>query len=210
GRRTGWRLSPTAGGWTRTGGASGSGGSTSSWRRTAGCWWWCSGIWLAAAGICRGCMTEYVELHAHSYFSLLDGASSPEALVARTAALEMPALALTDHDAVYGAVRFEQAARAQGIRPILGAELSLSDGTHLTLLVENATGWHTLCRLISLARHHAPKGEASLPVEALAAYTEGLLALSGCRQGAVAKALQRGDERGAQAAAGRLREWFGR
>jgi len=155
-------------------------------------------------------MTEYVELHAHSYFSLLDGASSPEALVARAAALEMPALALTDHDAVYGAVRFVQAARAQGIRPILGAELTLSDSTHLTLLVENAAGWHNLCRLISLGRHNAPKGDASLPVEALADHTVGLLALSGCREGAVARALRRGDQRGALAAAGRLREWFGR
>src|SRR5690606_17813468 len=99
--------------------------------------------------MCRGCMTEYVELHAHSYFSLLDGASSPEELVAQAAALGMPALALTDHDAVYGAVRFVQVARAQGIHPILGAELTLSDGTHLTLLVENAAGWHNLCRLIS-------------------------------------------------------------
>jgi len=155
-------------------------------------------------------MAEYVELHAHSYFSLLDGASSPEALVAQAAALEMPALALTDHDAVYGAVRFVQAARAQGIRPILGAELTLSDGTHLTLLVESAAGWQTLCWLISQARHNAPKGEASLPVDALAEHTAGLLALSGCREGAVARALRRGDRRGALAAAGRLREWFGR
>src|SRR5690606_8972820 len=153
------------------------------WRRTAGCWWWCSGIWLAAAGICRGCMTEYVELHAHSYFSLLDGASSPEALVARTAALEMPALALTDHDAVYGAVRFAQAARAQRTRPIPGAELTRSDGTHLTLLVETATGWRNLCWLISRAQGSAPKGEAVLPIEALADHTKGLLALSGCREG---------------------------
>lgn len=155
-------------------------------------------------------MTEYVELHAHSYFSLLDGASSPETLVAQAAALEMPALALTDHDAVYGAARFVQAARAHGIQPILGAELTLADGTHLTLLVENATGWHNLCRLISRARHNAPKGEAALPVEALAGHAEGLIALSGCREGAVARALRRGDERGARASAGRLREWFGR
>ena len=67
----------------------------------------------------------YVELHAHSYFSLLDGASQPEELVARAAALGMPALALTDHDAVYGAMRFIQAARAAGVRPILGAELTI-------------------------------------------------------------------------------------
>jgi len=86
-------------------------------------------------------MTEYVELHAHSYFSLLDGASSPEALVTRAAELGMPALALTDHDAVYGAVRFVKAARERGIKPILGAEITLYDDSHLTLLVRNQTGW---------------------------------------------------------------------
>jgi DNA polymerase III alpha subunit len=67
-------------------------------------------------------MTDYVELHAHSCYSLLDGASSPEALVAQAAALGMPALALTDHDAVYGAVPFVEAAKQAGIKPILGAE----------------------------------------------------------------------------------------
>jgi error-prone DNA polymerase len=68
---------------------------------------------------------RYVELHCHSNFSLLDGASHPEELVARAAELQMPALALTDHNAVYGAVRFMQAAKAHGIQPILGAELTL-------------------------------------------------------------------------------------
>ena len=67
----------------------------------------------------------YVELHCHSYFSLLDGGSSPEELAAQAARLGMRALALTDHDAVYGAVRFIRAAREEGIRPILGAELTL-------------------------------------------------------------------------------------
>ena len=111
----------------------------------------------------------YVELHCHSNFSLLDGASHPEALVAQAAALEMPALALTDHDAVYGAVRFLQAAREQGVRPILGAELTVADVSrpglhhHLTLLVENQAGWHNLCYLISRARHQAAKGQAVLP-----------------------------------------------
>ncbi len=96
-------------------------------------------------------MTEYVELHAHSCYSLLDGASTPEALVERAAALGMPALALTDHDAVYGAVQFQKAAQAAGVRPIFGAELTLApedgngDPQHLTLLVENATGWGNLC-----------------------------------------------------------------
>src|SRR5690606_33938468 len=117
----------------------------------------------------------------------------PEDLAARAAALGMPALALTDHDAVYGAVRFTQAARALGVRPLLGAELTLENGHHLTLLVEDRAGWHNLCRLISRARANASKGEAALPPAELAAHTGGLIALSGCRQGEVAAALLRGD-----------------
>ncbi|RME81669.1 MAG: PHP domain-containing protein, partial [Caldilineae bacterium] len=67
---------------------------------------------------------KYVELHTHSYYSLLDGASSPEALLARAKELSMPALALTDHDNLYGAVRFWQAAREWDIQPIIGAEVT--------------------------------------------------------------------------------------
>src|SRR5512135_2152674 len=118
-------------------------------------------------------MASYVELHCHSNFSLLDGASYPEDLAARAAELEMGALALTDHDAVYGVPRFVRAAQAHGVRPILGAELTLAGGHHLTLLVEDETGWANLCRLIGLARHNAPKGEAALPREELAGHTAG-------------------------------------
>jgi error-prone DNA polymerase len=142
-------------------------------------------------------MPGYVELHCHSNFSLLDGASHPEELVARAAVLHMPTLALTDHDAVYGAVRFIRAAYEQNIQPVLGAELTLSDDRdpeqrhHLTLLAENQAGWHNLCYLISRARHAAPKGEAVLPFSELVGCTNGLIALSGCRQGEIAAALYR-------------------
>src|SRR5688572_24338292 len=112
-------------------------------------------------------MSEYTELHCHSNFSLLDGASHPEALVTRAAELEMTALALTDHDALYGAIRFAKAAKERSIRPIFGAELTLASGHHLTLLVKDENGWSNLCHLITLARHNAPKGEAALPPEAL-------------------------------------------
>src|SRR5690349_13265304 len=118
----------------------------------------------------------YVELHCHSYYSLLDGASSPAQLVERAAALGMPALALTDHDNVYGAVAFQQAAQAHGIKPVFGAELTLAGRYHLTLLVKNAVGWANLCHLITLARQHAPKGEAALPSAALESHTSGLIA----------------------------------
>jgi DNA polymerase III alpha subunit len=109
----------------------------------------------------------YTELHTHSHYSLLDGASSPAELVKRAAALGMAALALTDHDNVYGAVEFMQAAQVVGIRPILGAELTLADETHLTLLVRDAVGWANLCTLITLAQHNAPKGQALLPLDTL-------------------------------------------
>lgn len=152
---------------------------------------------------------DYVELHCHSHFSLLDGASSVEALVTRASALGMSSLALTDHDAVYGAVQFIKSARSQGVTPILGSELTLSTGHHLTLLVENEEGWGNLCTLISSARHHAAKGEALLPPTLLAEHSAGLIALSGCRKGEIAAALRHGDSAGAVQAAQRYQDWFG-
>jgi error-prone DNA polymerase len=154
-------------------------------------------------------MTEYVELHSHSYYSLLDGASSPADLVQRAAKLNMPALALTDHDAVYGAVPFVEAARKAGIRPILGAELTLTGGPHLTLLAADDRGWRNLTRLISIARHSASKGEAELPPDAVEAYHDGLIALSGCRNGLISRALLGGDHAAALDAAKRCLAVFG-
>lgn len=153
----------------------------------------------------------YAELHAHSCYSLLDGTSFPEELVARAAALGMPALALTDHDAIYGAVRFVRAAQAQGIQPILGAEVTLTDGHHLMLLVENETGWHNLCYLISRGRMNAPKGESALAPEELVGCTGGLVALSGCRKGPIAAPLTHQDRsQSALTIARRYQELFGK
>src|SRR6266487_866721 len=118
---------------------------------------------ISSASTIDGGSVAYVELHTHSYFSLLDGVSAPEALVTQAATLGMEALALTDHDALYGVVPFVQAAQTHGIRPILGAELTLEDGQHLTLLVENEAGWRNLCWLISQGQANAPKGQAALP-----------------------------------------------
>ena len=146
---------------------------------------------------------DYVELHCHSSYSLLDGASTPEELVGRAADLGMDALALTDDNALYGAVPFATAARARGLRPIFGAELTLEDSQHLTLLVENETGWSNLCTLISRARMRMPKGQAALPWSDLERHTAGLVCLSGCRQGPVASALLRWDRTGAFRAATR-------
>jgi error-prone DNA polymerase len=150
----------------------------------------------------------YVELHCHSHFSLLDGASSPEALVERAHALGYPALALTDHDGLYGAVCFWQAAREQGIKPIFGAEVCLDDGSHLTLLAETQVGYANLCRLISAGQLAGEKGHPHLAFETLAGHAEGLLCLSGCRQGAVTRALLDGNEDHAYRVAGQLRDAF--
>jgi len=142
----------------------------------------------------RSFVPGYVELHAHSDHSLLDGVASPEALVARAGELEMDALALTDHDGLYGAVRFVLAAQQAGIKPILGSEVTLAgegpdDESHLTLLVETGEGYANLCRLITLARQGREKGVARLSKRDLAAHAGGLIALSGCRRGEIAQLL---------------------
>ena len=138
-------------------------------------------------------MAGYVELHAHSHFSFLDGASSPQELIRRTADLSMPALALTDHDGLYGMVRFIMEAREVGIKPIVGAELTTDSGGHLTLLVQDACGFSNLSRLISRAQLDHSKGEASLAREQLEAHHQGLIALSGCRNGEISQAILRRD-----------------
>jgi error-prone DNA polymerase len=102
---------------------------------------------------------SYVELHAHSAFSFLDGASLPDELVAAAVELGYDAFALTDHDNVCGAMEFAQAAKALGLRALHGAELTLDDGRHLTLLVEDECGWRNLCRLLTRAHAHTRGGE---------------------------------------------------
>jgi error-prone DNA polymerase len=151
----------------------------------------------------------YAELHCHSGFSMGDGASTPEALAARAAALGYPALALTDHDDLGGAVRFSRACHEAGILPVLGAEVTLSGGSHLTLLVENSDGWRNLCSLLTRARTASPRGVPSVSRDELAARAEGLVALSGCPRGRVPALLRGGRPREAREAAGEMRDLFG-
>jgi error-prone DNA polymerase len=119
----------------------------------------------------------YVELHAASAFSFLRASSLPEDLVQRAAELGYPALALLDRDGVSGAPRFFRAAKQAGIRPLVGAELTLQGGGALSVLVESRTGYRNLCHLITKLKAGAPKGQGSLPIEALEGETEGLVAL---------------------------------
>ena len=146
----------------------------------------------------------YIELHAASAFSFLQGASLPETLVERAAALGYPALALLDADGVYGAPRFHKAAKQAGIKAIIGAELTISgqwavgSGQNRTMrslptadcrlatktwrlpvLVESTDGYRNLCRLVTRMKMRAAKGEGAVALEEFEGYTTGLIALAG-------------------------------
>jgi error-prone DNA polymerase len=151
----------------------------------------------------------YVELHCHSHFSLLDGASSPEALAERAAALGYTALALTDHNGLYGAVRFWRAATDRGIKPLIGAEITLDAGHHLTLLAETQRGYADLCRLLSAGQLAGQKDDPRLSLDTLAEHSGKLICLSGCRRGSVPAALRANDADRAYQFAGTLREIVG-
>jgi error-prone DNA polymerase len=135
-------------------------------------------------------VSAYIELHTASAFSFLRGASLPEALVDRAAELGYPALALLDRDGVYGAPRFHKAATAAGIRPIIGAELTMTGASDpglqssavtwpLPVLCESREGYRNLCRLVTRMKMRAPKGDGALALEDLDGSTAGLVALAG-------------------------------
>ncbi|GAC1639135.1 MAG: DNA polymerase III subunit alpha [Chloroflexota bacterium] len=155
-----------------------------------------------------------IHLHVHSNFSFLDGASPPDRLVQRAVELEMPALALTDHHGLYGAVRFMQAARTHGIKPIVGTEICLAGQDpavgkpHLVLLAKDRTGYSNLCRIISKA-HLDHQDDPHITLADLAPYSAGLIALSGCRRGEIARNLLLHNRDEAVAAAYRYRDIFG-
>jgi error-prone DNA polymerase len=180
-------------------------------------------------------MSDYVELHARSAFSFLRGASLPETLVKEAARLELPALALLDRDGVYGAPRLYQAAEEQGIRPLVGAEITMEDGSSVPLLVMNQTGYRNLSRLITNAKleprppsvlahlrseivkadlspgedPQARKRPCFATWKELAAHAEGLIALSGDEDGPVLRGWRRGGETAAAAGLQRLQDVFG-
>jgi len=142
----------------------------------------------------RSGTVPYIELHAHSSYSFLDGASLPEELALSAAELGYPALALTDHDGVYGSLEFAHAAKHFGVRPITGAELTLTDGSHVTVLVETAKGYANLCRLITAAhaqtrpegRESQPAADPALDQRLLEELNDGLVCLSGCARHGIA------------------------
>jgi DNA polymerase III alpha subunit len=220
-------------------------------------------------------LPPYAELHCHSHFSFLDGSSAPDDLVARAVELGLSALALTDHQGLYGAVRFTTAAEAAGLHPVVGIEIELLDaavpdpgaivvpkrrawrpgrrppvvadtpavvdgvpvrprpdrtllpghravvkedhrgigepqrGPHLVLLARNAVGWRSLCRMVSRANLAGTKGVPRFTQALLEEHHEGLVALSGCRDGELARRLRAGDREGARAMAERYAALFG-
>src|SRR5438309_983608 len=121
----------------------------------------------------------YIELHASSAFSFLRGGSFPEQLAEVAAELEMPAMALLDRNGVYGAQRFSVAAREQNVRPIIGCELSMNDGSVLPVLVENRTGYKNLCELLTQAHLRSEKGTCVMRWHELPSFAQGLVALLG-------------------------------
>ena len=220
----------------------------------------------------------YAELHCHTNFSFLDGASAPDDLVERAVELGLAGLAVTDHNGLYGAVRFASAAEAAGLHPVIGVEIELLDpavadpagtvvaprrarprggrrggpvgplsaevseglpvrprpvrarlpghrspvkedlrgvgervrGPHLVLLARSQAGWRSLCRLVSRANMAGTKGVPRFSHALLAEHTEGLVALSGCRDGELVRRLRTGDLAGARAVAEHYATLFGR
>jgi len=164
----------------------------------------------------------YSELHLHTSFSFLDGASQPEELVLRAAELGYRSVAITDHDGLYGALEFAKLAKQHDIQAIIGAEITLADGSHLTLLVETREGYGNLCRLLTDFHH----GRLPLPVSltsseendlssrsllrsSLKSYAGGIILLTGCRGGQLARLIDAGSHADAEYVLQTYVEWFG-
>ncbi|HLR85823.1 MAG TPA: PHP domain-containing protein, partial [Nocardioidaceae bacterium] len=167
-------------------------------------------------------VVPYAELHCHSDFSFLDGASSPEALAEEAVRLGLHALALTDHDGLYGIVRMAEVAEKYGLRTIFGAELSLGltkpqngvadpEGDHLLVLARGEEGYHRLARAITQAQLAGDeKGRPAYDLDALAEHADGhWTVLTGCRKGTVRTALANAGEQAAEEELRRLVDRFG-
>jgi error-prone DNA polymerase len=153
----------------------------------------------------------YTELHCHSAFSFLDGASLPEQLALTASRLGYSALALTDHHGLYGSMAFAQASKQLGLQAITGAELTLLDGSHVTLLAETPEGYANLCRLITAAHlGRDDRRDPRLDFASLEARHAGLIVLSGCRTGLLPGVLRREGPTAARRFAERCRAVFGR
>jgi DNA polymerase-3 subunit alpha len=167
-------------------------------------------------------LKEFVHLHTHTEYSLLDGAARIKDLVRQAVEFGMPALAITDHGTMFGVIDFYKACRQAGIKPILGCEVYVAPRTihdrqsgiddklaHLVLLAENEPGYRNLLRLVSLAFTDGFYYKPRVDRETLARYSDGLIALSGCLAGEIPAAILAGEHRRARQIAGEYREIFG-
>ena len=152
---------------------------------------------------------SFVHLHVHSYYSFLDGAAGPAALIEKAKHFGMPALALTDHNRLTGAIRFYDKARELGIKPIIGAEIDLEGGYHLTLLCKDMRGYSSLCRLLTAMHCNGDGNEPVATRDMLDSHRDGLIALSGCGLGEIPSLLGKGRKHAAAQAAGFYRDAFG-
>jgi error-prone DNA polymerase len=153
---------------------------------------------------------DYAELHCHSYYSFHDGASSLEELLITAKELGYRALALTDHNNLCGAMRFAQLTHSIEIHGIIGAEITLTGGYHLTLLAKNRTGYGNLCRLITTAHNSGLRDTPELPSNLLPEHASGLIALSGCPRGELSQMITESRFPEARQIISRYLEWFGR
>jgi error-prone DNA polymerase len=153
---------------------------------------------------------NYVELQARSACSFLRGASQPEALVREAARLKIPAMAVCDRDGVYGSARVHRDGEKYRVRGIVGAELTMEDGSVVPLLAASRDGYRNLCRLITRAKLRGTKHDAPVHWNELPEFAEGLVALTGDEEGPVRQALNRKDRAAALAATERLVAAFGK
>ncbi len=156
----------------------------------------------------------YIELHTCSAFSFLEGSALPEELVKEAARLDYPTLALLDRDGVYGAPRFYKACRKAGLRPMVGAEITLTSGSceqtcQLPLFVENRTGYQNLCRLITRMKLRSRKGEGAVHFDEIEEFASGLVCLTGGARGPLRLALEKSGQPGALRCTQRLQGIYG-
>ena len=165
---------------------------------------------------------NFIHLHLHSHYSLLDGLAKIDDIITRAKELKMPAVALTDHGNLYGAVEFYRKAKKAGIKPILGVEAYMSARLHtdkdprldakrfhLTLLAKNLTGWKNLLKLVTKSYLEGFYYKPRIDKNILSKYHEGLICLSGCPSGEIAKFLAKGNYDGALECAKWYKETFG-
>ena len=166
--------------------------------------------------------SQFVHLHLHTDYSMLDGACNIERLVNRVKELEMPAVAMTDHGNIFGAVAFANAAKEVGVKPILGCELYIckkedhraspegDSYNHLIVLAENDQGYRNLVKIVSEASLHGFYYKPRISKKFLAEHSQGLIALSACLKGEVAESLTEGKYDAAREAAATYTDIFGK